>query len=262
MFRWLGRSFVGAVVLACVCGGAASAQRQGDFRVETEIFAENAKQPLAENLTLFRGGVVYDFMLAPSKEITILDLRHGVFVLLDPSRRVKTTWSTQKLMQFIASLETRARENKKLAYLISPQFKEEFDEDQHNLVLSNDRIIYKVSGMKPKDAGFARRYRLFSDWSARLNAARPGNLPPHSRLALNRRLSELGLAPLEVEKTLIPQSVFKREPVIFRSRQLFTWRLLGKDPQRIEQANDQAAQFKEVGVEEYLELEKRIASQK
>ena len=63
--------------LAAVCGTLAVAvigstrAAAEDFRVDTEVFNGDEKEPFAESLTLFAGGRVYDFLLNEPQEITI-----------------------------------------------------------------------------------------------------------------------------------------------------------------------------------------------
>lgn len=40
-----------------------------DFRVETDVFIGTDKDPIAENLTLFSDGQVYDFVLKDRKSV-------------------------------------------------------------------------------------------------------------------------------------------------------------------------------------------------
>ena len=152
--------------------------RAGDFRVDTDVFVDrNEEKPVAETLTLFSQGVVYDFILNGSEEITVLDIRHGRIVLLDAERRVKTELTTDQLIEFSAKIKTLSQDEKQNA-LFSPQFTTRFDEESGELELVSPRLTYRATGIRPKLAAAPRQFREFADWYARLNAIRPGNLPP------------------------------------------------------------------------------------
>ena len=112
-------------------------------------------------------------------------------MLLDPQRKVKTTLTTQELLQTTAAIKSQAQELDGLfAFAADPQFNREVDVPEGWLTLSSSLLTYRVKGMEPEPADVVGAYRDFADWYARLNATRPGNLPPFPRMELNRLLAE------------------------------------------------------------------------
>src|SRR5262245_2325730 len=95
-----------------------------DFRVDTELFENQAKEPFLQTLTIFSAGAVYDFRLTEPAETTVFDPRRGLFTLLDESRQVKAIVTTQELLDFCLSLETHAAQGKDklFAFCAVPQF--------------------------------------------------------------------------------------------------------------------------------------------
>ena len=47
-----------------------------DFRIQTRVYRGDEETPVSQNLTLFRAGVVYDFLSEPA-ETTIYDRPRG-----------------------------------------------------------------------------------------------------------------------------------------------------------------------------------------
>ncbi|NLF71909.1 MAG: hypothetical protein GX575_23000 [Candidatus Anammoximicrobium sp.] len=223
-----------------------------DFRVETDVFLGGEKEPVAQNVTLFSGGLVYDFPLIGPQEITVFDGARGRFVLLDVPRKIKSTLTTQELLQTTAAIKIQAQGLDGLfAFAADPQFQGKADDQDGWLTLSSSLLSYRAKGIKPKLAATADVYRDFADWHARLNATRPGNLPPFPRLELNRTLAERQQVPEEVELTVEPKSRWAGRKLVVRSHHIFNWRLSNTDRKRIETAGTYMADFQAVSFQDY-----------
>ena len=229
-----------------------------DFRVETDVFIGNEKDPVAENLTLFADGQVYDFVLSGSKEITIYDPTRGQFKLLDTGRKFRSNVSTQQLLEMVEARDaaTLKGEDPFLRAIVKPKFEtkvEEFEENGESRVritLASKEVTYKAVGHRPQHAEAVHAYRQFCDYFARFNAVRPGTLPPGARLALNQALAERGLVPIEIERT---DSAPGRKLEV-RSRHLINWILSKQDHQRIATAGNYLTEFSEVNFAEICPL--------
>jgi hypothetical protein len=229
-----------------------------DFRIDTEVFVGDKKEPVAETLTLFSNGLVYDFIITGPEEITMLDLARGRLTLIDTTRRIKCGLATQDVLSYILAFDTHAAENGDplFAFAASPKFEttvEEFAENGQQLVrlrLSGRPLTYEAVGRRPERPEAVRALRSFADWYARLNAMRPGNLPPGARIELNKALAERDLIPLEVTRTVAPASPLGGK-VEFRSRHLLTWALSGEDRKKIDRAGTCLAAFQSVSFDKY-----------
>jgi hypothetical protein len=236
-----------------------------DFRIDTEVFIgaeteKKGKEPVAETLTIFANGMVYDFLLTDSREITLFDPSRGRFNLLDESRQVKTSLSTQDVLEYVLAFESHAAQSKDrlFEFAARPQFQTTTEEVQQGgqsmvkISLTGTPLSYVALGQRPQQPEVVRPYHQFADWFARLNAARPGNLPPGARLALNQALADQGLLPLEVTRTIITSGTFGRERKLeARTRHLVNWTLSGEDRKRIEHAGDCLVTFQEVSFDQY-----------
>jgi hypothetical protein len=229
----------------------ASAQPE-EFRIDTDVFVGDAKEPFAENVTIFSAGLVYDFPLVGPREVTVFDPSRGRFVLLDLERQVKTTLSTQELLEFTAAMKVHAAEMGGLfAAAADPQFEQQSDDGTGWVTMRARLLTYRARGQQPEFPAAVTGYREFADWYSRLNATRPGSLPPFARIELNRLLAERGLVPEEVELTLAPVDRASSRPVVIRSRHLPYWRLSSSDRKRLEMAGTQMTKFPAVGFKEY-----------
>ena len=252
--------FLGWLVwLAGTLAGLPAASGQ-DFRVDSEIFIGEEKEPAIEALTVFSHGMVYDFLLH-AREVTMLDPVRGRFTLLNERHQVKSGISTQELLEFTIDLETHAAQSDDplFAFAARPEFQtteKKVERNGQSLVeinLAGKPLVYAAVGQPPQQPEAVRVFRHFADWYARLNATRAGNLPPAARLAVNAALAERGLLPLEITRTF-PASTRFGSDIQVKSRHLVNWTLSGEDRRKIDEAGTWLANFKAVSFDEYRNL--------
>ena len=260
----------GLVWIVMALAGSPSLAVGQEFRVDTELFQDQDKKPFLEQLTIFAAdGTIYDFCLSDPPEVTVFDPRHGRFTLLDESRKAKATVTTQELLDFSLSLETHAaqQKNRLFAFCAVPQFEttdQEIERNGQTLVevrLVGKPLTYVAEGQRPQRPEAVKAYRQFADWCARLNATRPGNLPPGARLALNQALAERELLPLEITRT-IPAERPLGKKLDLRSEHRLNWALAGQDHKKIEHAGDMMAKFQAISYDEYRKVEPKPAPAK
>lgn len=232
--------------------------RSQDLRIESEVFIGSEKLPVAENLTLFSGGVVYDFLLTEPEEITVFDPQRSRFVLLETTRRIRTTLTLDQLREFTEAIRAEAQ-GKEQDFFLHPQFDSSFDQETGYLTLSSPHLTYRAKGVRPSNSSAVGRYQQFADWSARLNATRPGILPPFARIELNRAMAQQGIVPEEVQLTIIPKSMLMGKKFEARSRHLIIWDLSKTDQKRIETVGDNMASYEPVSFQDYRQ-KTRIAA--
>lgn len=251
-----GRFRLGTLLLVIVAAVDLSPALGQDFRIDTEVFVDGRKEPIAESLTLFVEGRIFDFGGAES-EIALIDRSHGQMTLLDPVRKKQTSLAAPDALQLMLQIEAfaAASPDPVFSFAARPKFttsssdEKQGDEPRLRLQLKSDVISYNTLAFKPPRGEAAHLYRYFADWSARLNALRPGNLPPGARLELNAALAERGLIPLRVERTIQAGRLGRKIEV--RSEHLITWSLSGEDRRRLERATDYLSQFPHQPFDEY-----------
>ncbi len=240
-----------------------------DFRIDTEIFVGTEKAPRSETLTIFHQGLVYDFLLSEPQEITIYDAQRGRFTLLDPTRKLKATVTTQDLLGYVLQFETHAAQSKNalFAFAAAPKFEtlvEELEQNgqpQTKISLTAKPLEYVVLARPCDRPDAVELYRNFADWYARLNATFQGNLPPGARLALNSALFEKRLLPVEITRT-IPAATPLSRKVEIRSKHLVNWALSGEDRKRIDRAGEHLVSLPTVSFDEYRTAPAAVPSSK
>jgi hypothetical protein len=238
---------------------AASPVNAQGFRMETDVFRGDQKEPICRTLTLFTDGLVYDFILSgDSKEVTVFDMNSGRVILLDSQRSLKTILTHEQLIRLTTSLKLEINsDNPVFHFAANPKFATKFDDANGLLTLSSDRMTYRVQGKPAELSDAPRQYQELADWSARLNACRPGNLPPFARLELNRELAERELIPFEVDLTIVvPGRLGSSRKLEMKTRHLVNWALGTNDRKRIESVSQQIGKFEAVSFETYTKPEK------
>jgi len=228
------------------------AARADDFRIQSKVFGENPL-PLAENLTLFRAGVVYDYLEEPPT-VTVFDPARGRFLLLDPTLRRQAEVTTHEVEQFVSLLKGRCAKDREefLRFMANPQFEIKEDQTAGELVLASQWLSYRVSSTLARSPTELEEYRQFADWYAKLNTlTNPGNIPPFARLVLNATLFQRGEIPERVRLELTGPKPFGQQQVTFRSEHLITRRLLEADVQRINETGKHLSTFNRVDIKEF-----------
>ncbi|MFN9369443.1 MAG: hypothetical protein ACK6CT_11890 [Planctomycetia bacterium] len=185
------------------------------MRVESDLFADGASEPVARSLTLFENGVAWDFLELPPREgaaaaeqpalqlaeIVLHDPARQRVVVIDPRRDLKTQVETVRLERLSVSLARWARtaDDRLVRWAGGPDFDAGLTENEASLELVGPRVRYAVAYEAAPSPEAAGAYREFADTAILLRALlHPGGIPPFPRLALNRRLEAAGAIPAEV----------------------------------------------------------------
>ena len=225
-----------------------------EFRIASKVFVGNDKTPKTETLTLFRAGIVYDFLSTP-EQVAVFDKPHGRFILLNPTRKVKTELPTRDVEKMVSRMQQIAAESKnpKLRLYGTVEFDSEFHDDNDRLtVRSGNELMYRVDTIKAPSREAAQQYREYSDSYVRLNALlNPHSTPPYARISVNRELVGRQLVAKHVELTIGNDTRSSDHEI--------TWKLLPTDNKRIEETDNQLTRFRAVELEEFLNPESRTA---
>jgi hypothetical protein len=261
MLRWL---MMATVCLGCLAAAPLAAQ---NFRMETDVFVSGQKKPICQTLTLFTETMVYDFIYGPEgktredtpfAEVTVFDMSAGRVILLDLKKSQKTVLTHEQLIQLTTAMKLHTTEQDAVYYFAAnPEFDVQFKEAALELKLSSPKMSYVVKGQKPQQSAAIWRYQEFADWSARLNACRPGNLPPFARMELGRELARHQLVPEEITRVTVAPGRLASKRVELRSRHMVNWSLSTKDRQRIDMVSQQIGGFESVGFVAFVESEKK-----
>ncbi len=241
-----------AIILAVAAAASAA-----DFRVDNSVFAADKQEPIAQSITLFQGGVVYDFLRRPP-ELIVYDTQAEMFTLLDPQRKVRTALSKADLAAFCQQLR-RWAENQRdpvIRFSANPQFELQFDPTRSSLSASSTWISYRVEGRRAEDPEMLRQYTLFADGSAQINALlNPGSRLPFPRLALNEHLARRAILPEQVDLTISSTSKNGQKQTTLRSQHRWSTTLTDADLQRIREVRHWLVGFQPVPINQYLKAE-------
>ena len=251
---WTGFLILGHLMVTCYL----TAQ---DFRIETEVFRGNSSEPISENLTLFSGNLILDFMLPTDRtrfpdEIVIYQSREKQFVLLDTRRQIKTEILEGEVLKILAALQNSSIAEKGNEFLFQPEFQEHFDISSGLLTLESEQLTYQVRGKRPTDENQLHRYFEFIGQFARLNATDPRRMPPFARLKLNQSLQKYGVIPEAVQLTITPSRNSPQEMIELRTTHNLISSLSEKDEKRIESAKRYWIDFKPVSLSQFRDLQK------
>lgn len=248
-------SFRNAVLACAALASFVSARAAADdFRIETKVYVGKETEPASQDLTLFRGEQVYDFLDKP-REVTVFDKPRSRVILLDPVRRVKTEVTMERLMAFSDELRTWCgkQSDPLLKFAAEPRFDQSLDGASGELVFTSPFLTYRIATVKAGTDDIALQYKEFSDSYARLNAmTNPGSTPPFARLKIDEALFLSHAVPEKVQLTMPARSRFGGKPTIVRSEHSVNWRLLEADQQRIQEAEEFLVTFTPLTIERYL----------
>ena len=259
------------VVALVVAGVAVTASAAGyargfELRVESELFADGAAEPVARSLTLFRAGVAWDFLelAAPDApaggmrlaEIVLHDPARERVVVIDPNRDVKTQVETIRLERLSVSLAKWARsaDDRLVRWAGGPDFGDGITEKEDAMELVGPRVRYAVAYDAAPSTEAAAAYRRFADTAILLKALlHPGGIPPFPRLALNRRIEAAGAIPAEVSLEIDPKlALVAGRPSRLKCVHKSHPRLLAGDIARIEDGEAHIASAAAVDVADFV----------
>jgi hypothetical protein len=242
------------IAVAAALGGLGLAMAADDgIRIESKVFLGTDKEPKAENTTIFYRGVVYDYLHSPAETI-VLDPARNRFVLLDPSRRMRTELTTHEVMALCENLRQWAatQTDAFLKFLAAPKFEEQVDERTGDVIMQSPWVTYRAATVEANVDEVLPQYREFSDWYARLNARlNPGYKLVFARLALNEALQKRRQLPREITLTVQPRKTFSFQKTVVRSEHQFVYHLVESDRDRIAQTGQFMAIFQPVDFTQY-----------
>lgn len=238
-----------AVVLSLAWLVLAAAGRADEFRIVSKVYVGDEPAPVSETITLFDGETVYDFIASPPRTAVFrkpLGASEGRFILLDPTRKLRTEMSTDQLTKFTTGLKawSAGQDDPLLKFCGNVMFSETWDARTSELRLASPVIQYHLVTEPMPSRQASLQYREFTDWYARLGALlHPGGLPPFPRLAVNEALSKYQVMPQQVHVTIAQYKPYRKSDLVMRSEHTVTWRLSKEDRNRIDEAGEQLVQF-------------------
>lgn len=237
---------VGILVLACSLPSIGSAQVI-EFRIETDIMVPSQTKPVQQTLTLFRGGVAYDFSRDEPEQITMVDTERKRIVLIDGRRQVQTHIDLVWLGSYMESARNEAASLPGLANFLEDSKLVEFAKATDTVTVGAKVLRYTSTMQFPSEESVAVQFAQFADASAYLNAWRANSPPPFARVALNAAVAQQGAIPEEITRTtfLLEQERVVGEQIV-KCRLHPNWRLSKDDYTRIDEIGKMLVSFSAV----------------
>ena len=264
MIMSLAKSLTGALV--CIVGGTAvygalvPRSSKQEFRIESYVYRAGENRPVSENLTLFSGDRIFDFMLKPDEtrfpqEIAVYESDKKQFVLLDTSRRIKVEIHDSEIQGMATAMRVSSAGDDVYGFLLQPQLEEDYDSVSGWLTLSGEQLVYRAKGLRPEPGLALQKYYEFIDRFAMLNVTDPQKMPPFSRLVLNSALKKRGIMASDVEVNLTMVSGDSETSVEMRSEHVALWELSDTDRARIQSAERYMEEFASVSLATFRKIE-------
>lgn len=235
-------------LLAWLALGASLATAD-DFRIRNEVYAGN--KAVAETVTVFRGGLVYDILRAP-EEIVVFDPIRSRFVLLKPARNIRTEITLDEINRLVDGLkvELQNRGGGLQQFLAAPTYEIKEDRSAKEVRFEGDYASYVVKTAKAANLIAARQFAQFSDAYTRLNVM--NNPALLARGPVNAWLAEHEHIPTEVEVTYYKKTLgIRSKQQTYRSEHTVTWFLSHDDIKHLEQIDRWLVTFESVPFEKY-----------
>ena len=257
-FRFLSSQFWW--LMACAVSDPVMLNGQ-EFRIESQVYGDESKLPVSQNVTLFSDGLVYDFQLSNDAkpktiETVVYDSRARVMVLLDPQRQVRTELPDLRLLKIVDSIRRETIQDDRSSFLVEDEFVEEIDWSTNSCTLTSPQIVYRFKGEQPADVSVLPPYFAFLENFTRLIASDPTKIPPFPRMKLNQVINRLGWIPSEVHFSVKQNSLF-REAYHAKSKHVLINQLSDNDRSRIATAKQHWMYFELVDLADYRGLNRK-----
>lgn len=180
------------------------------FAVTQQIFHADAAKPVAWHRLVFDSGVIYDLPKIQTRIVTVYDLAQNQVTLLDRAGKNQTKITTDKLVEFTASVKAEAAASKQhqaslgIGAVVAASDRVEGYTVHFGSGNDQDRFLvrYDVTTQPATSPAMAVDFGRFSDCSSRLSLLRHRGLPPFARMAINHKLTETGTLPRETFLTI------------------------------------------------------------
>jgi hypothetical protein len=210
------------------------------FRVETDLYEGDSTVPESQHLILFDSGVVYDLPIGTGSIISVFDVPRGRVILVHKGTKVRTSISTDTLVQMAAQVRAEAAKPGRRDIGLNAKVLPGTKPDSYVVEFRDNR--YEATSQKVKDPTIAAEFASFTAWASRLNIARHVGSPPFARITLADHLAADNAIPRQVK--LDVRLNFKTRTV--RAEHLVVERLSELDREKIADAGGMVATFDEV----------------
>lgn len=211
------------------------AQQLADFRIETDITEPGKARPIDQSVTLFSGGLAYEYSREAPQRVMVVDASNNRIIFVDSQRQIQTRVNLQELQAGIESAKNKLMQTTGGPEKIEDAAQTSFDSNSGILSVGKRFIRYDAKLMQPPGPEYAVQYANFANASASINAwqSRGSAPPPFARIQLNQAVIEQQAIPSEIKRTVYAAS---KETVV-TSRIHSTFALNSEEQKKVEQFN-------------------------
>ena len=167
-----------------------------EFRIDTDVYVDTSRPPIASTQTLFFQDRIVDWDDSRRRMMRI-DLRSQQIELADFENQRRCRIDVGQLASRMSELKSQLSQEQVQAWASA---KEPVESDGGYL-LESGNLRYRFTAATPFHPEAARAYAEFADLSVQVSAIYPPYKPPLLRLQLNEFLSRNSLLPLEIQLT-------------------------------------------------------------
>jgi hypothetical protein len=196
LISWLGM----AGILIGSTGGsmvlAQSSESMVEFRVDTDIYVDTTRPPLATTQTFFLQHRVVDWDDG-RRRLMCIDLRTQQVELADFGTQRRCRLDIGTLASQLVDLKSQLTPEQTQAWVASREPKA----DGEAYLLESGNLRYRFRVTNPFQPSAAAAYAEFADLSVQVSAIYPPYKPPLLRLQLNDFLRKNSVLPVEIQLT-------------------------------------------------------------
>ena len=231
----------------------------GEFRVDTLVYDDLQKLPIANNTTYFTDDAICDVSQYQGKSTAlVIDRKTNTATICREQQQQACTVSLDEVLRTVAGITTRINDQQPhvVRFAANPIFESQWNTnadhntnaDTHELTMRSKPLTYVVRSQETSSFAAATEqaaadYREFADWSARISATGRGGLPPMARIQVNDALARKNQLPVNVKVARLTKS---NQTATFHSKHVYQWQLNSKDRRAIAEWKSAAANWKAV----------------
>ena len=223
-----------------------------EFRIDTDVYLNESRPPIASTKTLFLKDRIIDWDDA-SRRMMCIDLATQQIELADFASQRRCRIDRVDLETRLGQLRSQLTPDQLRAWS-SPSGPA--PDGPGYEMLQSSMLRYRFKSIEPRHPQMAMAYAEFANCSVELNAVHPPFKPPLLRLQLNDYLRDQNRLPTEVQ--LIDVRSTASDPLV--ARLLVQESLTKQDRERVKDWEVLVATLKMVSADEYFQSQ-RVASE-
>lgn len=255
LFRGLGMwtaILVSGVILNTHVFGQASSNSALEFRIDTDVYVDTSRPPVASTQTLFLQDRVVDWDDARRRMMRV-DFQSQQIELADFENQRRCRIEIAQLASRLADLKAQLTEEQYAAWAAT----KEPEENQGSFLLESSKLRYRFTTSVPAQRQMASSYAEFANLSVQVSAIYPPYKPPLLRMQLNEYLGQHALLPNEIQLTDL-RSASKE---CITARILVQNHLTSQDRERVKDWDVLVQTLKLVSDNEFFQID-RVARQR